>query len=167
MLGAAAGVSVLAAAGLATRPAASMPTSPGPDPSSSVPFDHTVHAGQFEMPCLSCHVYANQSSMAGLPSVRKCMGCHKFVAKDKPAVQALAALFEAGQAPRWQRVTQVPDFIYFSHRAHVRRGVECAECHGDVKQMKEVTAAKQLTMGFCLDCHKQREATSECVSCHK
>jgi hypothetical protein len=134
---------------------------------AAVPFDHTVHAREYGMTCLGCHVYAAQSTVAGLPSVRRCMGCHKFVAKDKPGVQALAALYEKGEAPRWPRVTALPDFIYFSHRMHVRNGVACSECHGEVKDMKTVRMAVDMNMGFCLSCHSQRHATVDCVACHK
>jgi hypothetical protein len=133
----------------------------------TVPFDHTVHAREYGMTCLGCHVYAAQSTAAGLPSVRKCMGCHKFVAKDKPGVQALAALYEKGEAPRWPRVTRLPDFIYFSHRMHVRSDVACRECHGEVKDMKTVRMAVAMNMGFCLACHSERHATVDCVACHK
>jgi hypothetical protein len=132
-----------------------------------VPFDHTIHAGKYGMPCLDCHVYADKTPVAGLPSERKCMGCHKFVAKDSPAVQTLAARFEAGESLRWPRVFYLPDYIYFSHRMHVRAQVECSECHGDVAAMKTVTQDRPFTMGRCLSCHEQRHATRACLACHK
>ncbi len=119
------------------------------------------------MPCLGCHVYADKSPMAGLPSARKCMGCHRFIAKDKPGIQTLSALFEKGEAPRWPHVTRLPDFIYFSHRMHLRAEVSCVSCHGEVKQMHTVVPARNLTMGFCLDCHIARRATVECIACHQ
>ena len=133
----------------------------------SVPFDHVIHAGDYEIPCLGCHVYADKSPMAGLPSARKCMGCHRFIAKDKPGILTLGALFEKGEAPRWPHVTRLPDFIYFSHRMHVRAEVACTTCHGEVKQMHTVVPAQKLTMGFCLDCHIARRATVECIACHQ
>lgn len=142
--------------------AAGQPGAPG-----EIPLDHSIHAGKLAMPCLSCHVYADRSPVAGLPSGRKCMGCHKFVAKDKPAVQLLAARFEAGRPLRWRRVFSVPDFIYFSHRVHVRARVDCRECHGDVARMKTIRQDRPFTMGRCLECHEQRGATRDCVACHK
>jgi Cytochrome c7 and related cytochrome c len=153
-------VVALASVGLPTRGAA-------PEGKAAVPFDHAIHAGQYEMPCLSCHVYAAESPNAGVPSARKCMGCHKFVAKDKPGVQALAELFEKGESPRWLRVNRLPDFIYFSHRMHVRSKVDCKECHGEVKDMHVVAPVLRMTMGFCIDCHSTRSATVDCVACHK
>jgi hypothetical protein len=166
-LGAMGALSIWAVTTAFAPPAAGVPAEPAASKDVVVPFDHTIHAGQYEMPCLSCHLYADRAPNAGLPSARKCMGCHKFAGKDKPGVQALAALFEQGQAPRWPRVTHVPDFIYFTHRMHVRKEVACEECHGDVKKMRVVSPARKLTMGFCVDCHNKRSATVECVACHK
>ena len=139
----------------------------GPTIAGEVPFDHTIHAGTYAIPCLDCHAYADKSPVAGLPSGRKCMGCHKFVAKDRPAIQKLAARFEAGESLRWQRVFFLPDTIYFSHRMHVGANVACAECHGDVAAMKTVTQEQPFTMGRCLSCHEKRSATRDCLGCHK
>jgi hypothetical protein len=132
-----------------------------------VPFDHTIHAGKYGIPCLDCHAYADKSPVAGIPSGRKCMGCHKFVDKEKPAVATLASHVEAGEPLRWQRVFSVPDFVYFSHRMHVRASVACAECHGDVATMKTVVQEQPFTMGRCIGCHKERSATHDCLGCHK
>jgi hypothetical protein len=95
------------------------------------------------------------------------MGCHKFVAKDSPVIQRLAERVAAGKPLAWMRVFSVPDFIYFSHRMHVRAEVACAECHGDVAAMHAVTQDRPFTMGRCLDCHQERRATRDCLSCHK
>lgn len=152
----------------ATGQAAAAEAAPGAAAAAGeVAFDHSVHAGQARMPCLDCHVYADKSPVAGLPSGRKCMGCHKFVAKDKPAVRLLAERFEAGEPLRWQRVFSVPDFIYFSHRVHVRAKVECKECHGDIASAKVVRQDRPFTMGRCLVCHEERKASRDCLACHK
>jgi hypothetical protein len=132
-----------------------------------VPFDHTIHAGKYGIPCLDCHAYADKSPVAGIPSGRKCMGCHKFVDKENPTVAKLASHVEAGESLRWQRVFAIPDFVYFSHRMHVRANVACAECHGDVAKMKTVVQGQPFTMGRCLGCHRERNATHDCLGCHK
>jgi len=133
-----------------------------------VPMDHPLHAGQYQIPCLACHLYADRSPSAGIPSASKCMGCHKLVGKDKRGVQILARRFAQGQALRWSRVYAVPDFIYFSHRAHVLKGVECKECHGDIATTRTVEPFRQpFTMGRCLECHQSRAATKDCLACHK
>jgi hypothetical protein len=95
------------------------------------------------------------------------MGCHKFVAKEAPAIQALAHRFAAGQPLRWPRIFALPDFVYFTHRAHVGAGVACAACHGDVAAEAAVAQEQPFTMGRCLSCHDQRHATRDCLGCHK
>jgi hypothetical protein len=141
-----------------------VPTAAQPD---SVPFDHSIHVGTYGMACLFCHTDADKSTTAGLPSIRTCMGCHKFVDKQKPAVVELARLWQDEQVPRWTRVYQLPDYVYFSHRVHVAAQVPCAQCHGDVPSMKRVTRASSLTMGWCLNCHVEKHATRECIACHE
>jgi hypothetical protein len=138
-----------------------------PGAPGEIALDHSVHAGQARIPCLGCHVYADKSPVAGLPSGRKCMGCHKFVAKDKPAIRLLAERVEAGTPLRWQRVFSLPDFIYFSHRMHVRAKVDCTECHGDMASAKTIRQDRPFTMGRCLVCHQQRKATRDCLACHE
>jgi len=149
-------------------PSASPPTAGSAPPAAGeVSFDHTIHAGKYGMPCLDCHAYADKTASAGLPSGRKCMGCHKFVAKESPAIQTIAARFGAGESLKWERVFYLPDYIYFSHRMHIRADVACSECHGDVASMKTVTQDRPFTMGRCLSCHEERRATRDCLGCHK
>jgi hypothetical protein len=158
-------IAVLGGVLFATHAASGPP--PAPSTVGEVPFDHTIHAGRYGIPCLDCHVYADKSPVAGLPSGRKCMGCHKFVAKDNPRVMKLAERVAAGQPLRWLRVFAVPDFIYFSHRMHVRAKVACAECHGDIAARATIVQDRPFTMGRCLACHTDRGATRECLGCHK
>lgn len=167
------GIGVVRAADVAPEPAAAVPPpvdvgavteAAKPD---TVPFDHSIHAGKYRMPCLSCHVDADKSTTAGVPSTAKCMGCHKFVDKQKPAVQELARLWGDDQVPRWTRVYALPDYVYFSHRVHVSAGVDCAKCHGNVASMTRITQVSPLTMGWCLQCHEQERAPRDCVACHK
>ncbi len=147
--------------------AAPLAQSGEPGAPGEVFLDHSIHAGQAKMPCLSCHVWADKSPVAGMPSGRKCMGCHKFVAKDKAGVKLLAARVEEGRPLRWPRVFAVPDFIYFSHRVHVRARVDCRECHGDMAATREIHQDEPFTMGRCLACHEERKATRDCLACHK
>jgi hypothetical protein len=144
-----------------------------------VPFNHKIHSGDCKIPCLACHVFAEQSPVAGLPSGRKCMGCHKFVAKEKPGVRILAARVKADQPLRWERVFTLPDFIYFSHRAHLRtrdrdgrekdakERIECKDCHGDIAAQKVVRQERPFTMGQCLTCHQKKKGPTGCTVCHK
>jgi hypothetical protein len=150
-----------------------------PAPIDEIPFSHKAHAGDCKIPCLACHVNATASPVAGLPSGKKCMGCHKFVAKEKPAIQVLAARVKAEQPLRWTRVFSVPDFVYFTHRAHLHfreridgvpveaSKLDCKDCHGDVAAMKVVRQDEPFTMGRCLTCHEKKKAPRDCLTCHK
>jgi Cytochrome c7 and related cytochrome c len=140
-----------------------------PAPVDEIPFSHKAHAGDCAIPCPACHLYAEKSPVAGLPSGKKCMGCHKFVAKEKPAVQVLAARVRAEQPLRWTRVFELPDFVYFTHRVHLnfREKIECKECHGDVATMKVVRQDEPFTMGRCLTCHEKKNVRHDCVVCHR
>ena len=140
-----------------------------PAPVDEIPFDHRIHAGDCGIPCLSCHVDAVRSPVAGLPSGKKCMGCHKFVAKDRPGVQVLAARVGAEQPLRWTRVFELPDFVYFTHRMHLnfREPIACSECHGDVATMRVVQQGEPFTMGRCLTCHEHKDIRHDCIVCHR
>jgi hypothetical protein len=140
-----------------------------PAPVDEIPFDHRIHAGDCAIPCLSCHADAVRSPVAGLPSGKKCMGCHKFVAKDRPAVQVMAARIRAEQPLRWTRVFELPDFVYFTHRVHLhlRDPIACSVCHGDVATMKTVRQDEPFTMGRCLTCHEHNDVRHDCVVCHR
>jgi cytochrome c7-like protein len=150
-------------------------------PAQPVPFSHRVHAGDARIGCTSCHVYAERGPVAGVPSMARCQGCHKFV-KEDPAhpqldaqLKAFAKVLEDGKPVEWVRVTRVPDHVFFTHERHVLAGVRCQECHGEVEKVDAVRAVAPLTMGWCLACHhrKQREKPearaklTECVTCHK
>ena len=150
-------------------------------PSQPIKFSHKIHAGDAGIGCTSCHVYAERGPVAGIPSMGRCQGCHKFVKEDPehPELTAemkpLLEILREGRAIEWVRVTRVPDHVFFTHERHVLGGVRCQECHGEVERMDVVRQVAPLTMGWCLDCHhrKQREKPegrgklTECVTCHK
>lgn len=160
------GAPVAAAARISPTPADTGAVAEAAQP-DSVPFDHSIHAGKYQMACLSCHVDADKSTTAGLPSITKCMGCHKFVGKQKPAVQELARLWDDEEVPRWTRTYDLPDYVYFSHQVHVSAKVACSQCHGDVASMSRIRRVSSLTMGWCLSCHEEKHATRDCIACHK
>jgi hypothetical protein len=140
---------------------------PPPAPAQSVPFDHRLHAGQNQIGCTLCHAWAEHAAVAGVPSMARCVGCHKFVDKPKPDVQAILKQYEDGQAIEWTRVHRLPDHVYFTHERHVTAGVRCQECHGAVETMQVVRQVASLTMGWCVECHQQRGAPLDCLVCHK
>ena len=152
-----------------------------PAPRQPIAFNHRIHAGDNRVGCTSCHAYAERSPVAGIPSMARCQGCHKFVKEDKdsPAVtaeiKALLQKLEEGTAVEWARVHRLPDHVYFTHERHVRAGVRCQECHGEVERMEAVRQASPLTMGWCLECHRRKQAEkpaerahlTDCWTCHK
>jgi hypothetical protein len=171
------GLAAALAAGLALA-AADAGAAEGP--AQPIRFSHKIHAGDAAIGCTSCHVYAERGPVAGIPSMARCQGCHKFVKEDpeKPQItaelQPLLQLLREQKPIAWVRVTRVPDHVYFTHVRHVRAGLRCQECHGEVERMDVVRQVAPLTMGWCLECHhrKQREVAgrerlTECVTCHK
>jgi hypothetical protein len=152
-----------------------------PAPAQPIKFSHRIHAGVNRIGCQVCHSYVERGPVAGVPSMARCQGCHKFVKEDKQD-QAITAEIKAqlqhldDEKPiEWVRVHRLPDHVFFTHQRHVRAGVECRECHGAVEQMEAVRQVSPLTMGWCLSCHQRKQAErpverarlTECLTCHK
>jgi mono/diheme cytochrome c family protein len=138
-----------------------------PPPAQPVEFSHVIHAGSYQIDCQYCHADARRSSYAGLPSVERCMGCHKIVAaQGNPQVGKVQAAWNDRRAIPWVRIHKLPGFVYFPHKRHVAKDVECQECHGPVERMQRVAQVAPLTMGWCVACHAERKAPLDCVACH-
>lgn len=157
--------------------AACEPTNQGYAPVQPIAYSHAVHAGAMQIECQYCHYGAERSRHAGIPPASVCMNCHKVVAKDHPEVQKVAAAIKDGRPIAWIRVHSVPDHVYFDHSVHVRGGVDCQQCHGPIEQMGRVEQWEPLTMGWCLDCHRERTVATtpdnpqagpltDCAVCH-
>ncbi len=139
-------------------------------PIQPINFSHRIHATENEIPCQYCHVHAARSTSAGVPSVEKCMGCHKAIATDRPEIVKLAGYWERQEPIPWVKVHDVPDFVYFPHKRHIQAGLDCqTACHGPVATMDRVTRLASLKMPWCVDCHteKQVEHGRDCWTCHK
>lgn len=126
----------------------------GYQPVQPVPFDHSLHVAQLGLDCRYCHGSVDKSEASIIPDAATCMNCHAVVKPDSPALAPVRDSVRTGTPIPWIRVHRTPDYVFFNHAVHVRRGVSCVECHGRVDQMREVFQAKSLSMGFCLDCHK-------------
>jgi hypothetical protein len=168
---------------LAVAAGATLSSPRTPAPPQPMPFSHRVHAGEQQIGCTTCHAWADRAAVAGIPSVARCLGCHKFVRQDpkRPALaEALrplvAKLRERPTTPiAWTRVHRLPDHVSFAHAPHVRAGLPCRECHGEVEKMDEVRQVSSLEMGWCLACHRRRQAErpreslahlTDCLTCH-
>jgi cytochrome c7-like protein len=162
----------LAAATAALSQSTLIPIGGGKGPQQPIAFSHQIHAGKLAMNCLYCHYGADKSPIANLPPVGVCMGCHKLAMTDRPEVQKLAAYWERGEVVPWVEVYRLPDHVKFNHKRHVKAGVQCAECHGQVDSMAVLVQYPSLKMGWCITCHRKKlndpkfPATLDCVSCH-
>lgn len=136
-------------------------------PGQPIAFSHKIHAGDNRIGCQYCHTYARRSTVAGIPSVQLCMGCHRNVAQDSSEVQKLAAYWDRGVSIPWVRVYDMPDFVYFSHKRHVLKNIPCQECHGPVQTMSAVKNSGKLDMARCVNCHQENRASVDCLTCHK
>jgi hypothetical protein len=132
-----------------------------------IPFSHRFHAGEKRIGCLVCHAHALDTPRAGLPEVETCMHCHERIIVAYPKIVELRAHYFDNVPIRWRRVNHVPEFVYFNHQVHLRRGFECGKCHGDVKGMDRVVPSPEITMGFCVQCHRDNKYSHDCLICHR
>jgi len=141
----------------------------GREPVQPINFSHKIHAGDNKIPCLYCHVFAERSRVSGVPNVQRCMGCHKIIKTDSPEIQKVAGYWERKEPIPWIKVHNLPDHVYFPHKRHVKAGVQCQECHGDIASMPRVKRVSSLKMGWCLGCHTKRHNKNgrDCWTCHK
>jgi len=130
----------------------------GYSPKQPVPFSHALHAGQLGLDCRYCHTTVEEAATAALPPTSICMNCHERIAPKSDKLLLVRESFASGAAIPWVRVHKLPDFVYFDHSAHVRRGVSCVSCHGRVDQMEQVVQVQPLSMAWCLDCHRNPDA---------
>lgn len=135
-------------------------------PKQPIPNSHRVHAGINKIPCLYCHSNAERSRHATVPAMNVCMNCHHVVATDKPDVQKLTQLWNQGKNVEWVRINRLPDYVYFSHRFHVAKGLTCQECHGLCDSLEVMRQIPNLKMGWCIDCHRKKQAATDCATCH-
>ena len=139
-----------------------------PDPVQPLEFPHNIHVQQGLSCTEYCHESATKGPVAGLPGLTTCMICHAAIATDKPRIQQLAALEAKGLDVAWQRVYgYAPEsHVRFDHAPHLRAKVECSTCHGAIGEQTVARRNVDLTMGFCVNCHTERKASNDCLTCH-
>jgi cytochrome c2 len=132
------------------------------EPEQPIAFSHKVHAGQNKIDCMYCHTTANESMHAGIPSTQLCMNCHSVVKSGKTTgteeIAKIYASLESQTPIEWIKVHNLPDHVFFSHAQHVEVGqLDCNECHGPIETMDRVMQVNDLSMGWCIDCHRTKE----------
>ncbi|MEI6805667.1 MAG: cytochrome c3 family protein [Myxococcaceae bacterium] len=129
----------------------------GYQPIQPVPYSHKIHAGNLGMDCRYCHTGVEKSAVAGVPPTQTCMNCHSMIKTSSPKLEMVRDSYKSDLPIPWVRVHKVPDYAYFDHSAHIAASVGCVSCHGRIDQMTEVRIEKPLSMGWCLDCHRNPE----------
>ena len=165
------------------------PSNVGYAPEQPIHYSHAKHAGEYGIKCQYCHTTVAESKKAGVPSTNICMNCHgQAVAQNSPEIKKLKALYEQGKSPKWVRIHNLPDHVRFSHAPHIKALMKdkesivelghddlsikaCAHCHGDIRKMEVVAQVKDHNMGWCINCHRERQkkgdnAMIHCSTCH-
>ena len=146
--------------GYAFQPDANAPKQP-------IDFNHKLHVTDQKQTCVSCHAETDGGELVDMPDLPKCMSCHASINPRTPAEQKLAAFAKQNREVDWVRVYQIPTFVRFSHRQHAQAGTKCDVCHGPVGTRVSLWREKQLSMGECMTCHRQSNASIDCGSCHE
>jgi hypothetical protein len=139
------------------RPAAHQP----------LPFPHKTHIEKQAM-CTDCHETVERGPVAGIPSVKTCMICHSQIATDRPLIKEVTSYSDRGIEIPWQRVYGFAQgsHVRFNHAPHIRAKVDCQNCHGNLAAMTVAERAVNHTMGFCVSCHREKNAPNDCLTCH-
>ena len=119
-----------------------------------VPFSHEHHVGGLGIDCRYCHTSVEDSSFAGLPATKVCMTCHSQIWTNAALLQPVRDSWKENKPIVWNRVHNLPNFVYFNHSIHVNKGVGCVSCHGQVDQVRLMAKSYSLQMEWCLQCHR-------------
>ena len=144
----------------------------GYQPTQPIAFSHKIHAGQYEIDCQYCHTGVRKSKSANIPSPNICMNCHTQIGIQSEEVQKifkavdynpLTETYGSNTRPiEWVRIHNLPDLAYFNHSQHVAVAeIECQTCHGPIEEMDVVYQYSDLTMGWCINCHRETDVKAE------
>ena len=132
-------------------------TDVGYAPEQPVPYSHQRHVGQLGLDCRYCHTNVDVTAEANVPPTQTCMNCHSQVRTESLALLPVRESWATGKPVEWVKVNFLPDYVNFSHAMHVNNGVGCETCHGRIDRMEVVKQVEPLSMGWCLECHRQPE----------
>jgi menaquinone reductase, multiheme cytochrome c subunit len=138
-------------------------------PKQPVPFSHAIHAGQLRMDCRYCHNTVYEAAHAAVPPTATCINCHApsndqgttslaAVKHDSPKLEPVRESWKSGRSIAWKKIHNLPEFVYFNHAAHVNSGVSCKTCHGRIDQMEVVYQHEELSMAWCITCHRNPDS---------
>lgn len=138
-------------------------------PTQPIPFSHKIHAGDLKMDCRYCHTTVEKAAFAAIPPTATCLNCHSgknaegqtlktAIHTESPKLAPIRESAETGMPVEWVKVHDLPDYVFFNHSAHVTRGVSCVSCHGRIDKMEKVYQSKELSMSWCLECHRNPDA---------
>jgi len=135
-----------------------------------ISFNHKKHIQEADLECSDCHLYYKKYAFSGKPTIDVCLTCHEEAISDSPEEEKIREYAKKGEDIDWVRLYLVPDDVYYSHKRHVvAGGIECEVCHGNIRQSVEPPKRPEvkITMGMCIECHKKRNVTTDCIACHK
>ena len=126
-------------------------------PTQPVQFSHEHHVGGLGIDCRYCHTSVEKAAFAGIPATEICMTCHSQLYTDAPILAPVRSSFASGKPIQWNRVHDLPDFVFFNHSIHLNKGIGCSSCHGQIDRMPLTWKVNSLYMKWCLDCHREPE----------
>lgn len=135
-------------------------------PVQPIPFSHKQHAGTLQLPCEFCHAPSRTGETVKIPQAAMCMECHETMATNNPGVKKLASYAKAQKTIPWVRVYELPSFVSFSHKRHLKSGATCQECHGPVAERVQLYQESDISMVGCMNCHRAKKASIGCNTCH-
>lgn len=137
-----------------------------PAPEQPVPYSHKTHVAM-GLKCAQCHPMPEPGDFMTLPATKVCMGCHASVKKDSPHIAKVAAAHAESGKMKWAPVYRVPDYVFFSHKGHLKvADVNCETCHGPVATRDVMRREKDISMQGCMECHRVKGASNDCKFCH-
>jgi hypothetical protein len=132
-------------------------TAVGYAPEQPVPYSHALHVGKLGLDCRYCHHTVENAAFAAIPPTQVCMNCHTAIQNASPRLAPVRESWQTGKPVEWVKIHDLPDYAFFNHSAHINHGVGCVTCHGRIDQMDVVQQVAPLSMGWCLDCHREPE----------
>lgn len=143
----------------------------GYKPEQPIKFSHVTHVQKNQMECQFCHWNVTKSPYAVIPEVETCVGCHKLIPgtteEQKTEIAKINEYFSKNEPIPWVKVHATPDYLKFNHKRHIKAGMTCQQCHGQVPEMETVERVSSMKMGWCVSCHRQQGASIDCYTCHR